>query len=204
MNQAFMRMYKTEGFAGFFKGNWANVVKIAPQTALEFYFYEVFKMHLHDQFSHHIYAKMACGSLTGLCVGFLIHPLELIRTHLSVNVKNLDASVFPKPTMTSTGADLYVKNGIPGLYAGLCSSLVSLVPFIGVKMAIFDILKTALALDRSDPFFVFKNMALGSTAGVVSVSIGYPLDTIRRRMMLRGTIGYENYRNMFDCIKKVK
>lgn len=73
-------------------------------------------------------------------------------------------------------------------------------PFIGVKMAIFDILKTRLELDRNDPFYVFKNMGLGSTAGVISVSVAYPMDTIRRRMMMRGTEGYENYRHMFECI----
>ena len=113
-------MYRTEGIQGFFKGNWANVVKIAPQTALEFYFYELFKHHL--QVLHqpdpacqkgrnlsHVLTKMLCGSLTGLCVGFLIHPLELIRTQLSVNVKNLDANAWPKPTIISTGTDLFVK-----------------------------------------------------------------------------------------------
>ena len=40
-------MYKTEGFVGFFKGNGATVAKIAPFSAFEFYFYEVFKNNLY-------------------------------------------------------------------------------------------------------------------------------------------------------------
>ena len=40
---SFKHMYTTEGFRGFFKGNGATVAKIAPFSAFEFYFYEVFK-----------------------------------------------------------------------------------------------------------------------------------------------------------------
>jgi solute carrier family 25 phosphate transporter 23/24/25/41 len=36
-------MYKEEGWRGFFKGNGVNIVKIAPFSALEFFFYEFFK-----------------------------------------------------------------------------------------------------------------------------------------------------------------
>ena len=36
-------MYKLEGVKGYFKGNGATVGKIAPFSAFEFYFYEVYK-----------------------------------------------------------------------------------------------------------------------------------------------------------------
>jgi len=44
---SFKHMYKTEGFIGYFKGNGATVAKIAPFSAFEFYFYEVFKNNLY-------------------------------------------------------------------------------------------------------------------------------------------------------------
>lgn len=40
-------MYKSEGMYGFFKGNGATVCKIAPFSAFEFYFYEIFKTNLY-------------------------------------------------------------------------------------------------------------------------------------------------------------
>ena len=40
-------MYKSEGMYGFFKGNGATVMKIAPFSAFEFYFYEIFKSNLY-------------------------------------------------------------------------------------------------------------------------------------------------------------
>ena len=44
-------MYSREGFKGFFKGNGINISVQAPFTALEFYFYEVFKNTLYPHLS---------------------------------------------------------------------------------------------------------------------------------------------------------
>jgi solute carrier family 25 phosphate transporter 23/24/25/41 len=71
MGQAFAYMWKNEGFVGFFKGNGVNIVKIAPFSALEFYFYELFKKHL---FKHQNdwYSKLVCGGLTGIAAQTLV------------------------------------------------------------------------------------------------------------------------------------
>ena len=44
---SFVYMFKTEGMLGYFKGNGATVLKIFPFSALEFYFYELFKNNLY-------------------------------------------------------------------------------------------------------------------------------------------------------------
>jgi solute carrier family 25 (mitochondrial phosphate transporter), member 23/24/25/41 len=41
-------MYNKEGVKGLFRGNGVNIVIQAPFTALEFYFYEVFKNNLYN------------------------------------------------------------------------------------------------------------------------------------------------------------
>ena len=41
--QSFVYMYRVEGVYGFFKGNGVNVVRIAPFSAFEFFFYEFYK-----------------------------------------------------------------------------------------------------------------------------------------------------------------
>lgn len=43
---SFKYMHATEGMVGYFKGNGLTVLKIAPFSAFEFYFYEVFKGNL--------------------------------------------------------------------------------------------------------------------------------------------------------------
>lgn len=46
--QSFQYMWRNEGFYGFLKGNGVNVVRIAPFSAFEFYFYELYKGKLFD------------------------------------------------------------------------------------------------------------------------------------------------------------
>jgi len=78
-------MYKNEGFKGYFKGNGTNIVRIAPFSAFEFFFYEFYKHYLFpnaDQ-SGHTY-KLICGGLTGMTASTLTYPLDLIRTVLTV------------------------------------------------------------------------------------------------------------------------
>ena len=43
VNKGLKLMYAREGYYGFFRGNGINCAVQAPFTALEFYFYEVFK-----------------------------------------------------------------------------------------------------------------------------------------------------------------
>ena len=67
MTQAFKYMYKVEGWRGFFKGNGVNIVKIAPFSALEFYFYEFFKHTLFpNSKGSDVMSKLLCGGLTGM------------------------------------------------------------------------------------------------------------------------------------------
>ena len=92
-------MWTSEGMAGFMKGNGVNVVRIAPFSAFEFYFYEIYKSFFMKEGSESPIMKLWCGGLTGMTASTLTYPLDLIRTHLSLNV---DATG-PKPSIIGTG-----------------------------------------------------------------------------------------------------
>lgn len=79
-------MWKLEGFYGFFKGNGVNVVRIAPFSAFEFFFYEFYKHHIFGGDAATPMVKLLCGGLTGSTASFLTYPLDLIRTHLTIKV----------------------------------------------------------------------------------------------------------------------
>ena len=60
-------MYTLEGVRGYFKGNGATVVKIAPFSALEFFCYELYKNNFYPGKSRNelgVGAKLFCGGLT--------------------------------------------------------------------------------------------------------------------------------------------
>ena len=75
---------------GFFKGNGATVAKIAPFSAFEFYFYEVYKSNLYPGKERRDFTfsqKLICGGITGATASFLTYPLDLVKTFLTVNLE---------------------------------------------------------------------------------------------------------------------
>lgn len=141
--QSFVYMWRHEGLYGFFKGNGVNVMRIAPFSAFEMFFYEVYKRNLFSGDSSGNLAKLCCGGLTGMTASTLTYPLDLIRTKLSINVA--DASV--KPSIWGTGQKIVQEGGFLSLYRGLPSTLFGITPYIGLKMASFDILRTYFSVD---------------------------------------------------------
>ena len=79
-------MWVKEGIYGFMKGNGVNVLRIAPFSAFEFYFYELYKSLIMQEQSDSKFMKLMCGGLTGMTASTLTYPLDLIRTRLSLNV----------------------------------------------------------------------------------------------------------------------
>ena len=62
-------MWATEGFKGLFKGNGMTVLKIAPFSAFEFYFYELYRHKLYPGKSKSEISfggKLLCGAFTGM------------------------------------------------------------------------------------------------------------------------------------------
>ena len=91
--QSFSYMWRNEGVYGFFKGNGVNIVRIAPFSAFEFFFYELYKQNLFGGDSASSSAKLICGGLTGMTASTLTYPLDLIRTKLSILVA--DSTIKP-------------------------------------------------------------------------------------------------------------
>jgi len=78
--------------------------------------------------------------------------------------------------------------------------LKGITPYIGIKMATFDIMKTFFAVDKNHPYAQFMNLLLGGSAGTIAVSITYPTDLVRRLMQLSGTPGNPEYSSAIDCV----
>lgn len=170
-------MWRNEGVYGFFKGNGVNIVRIAPFSAFEFFFYDFYKNLLFSEGTSNV-QKMICGGLTGMTASTLTYPLDVIRTVLSIKVQ--DSSV--KPSIIRCGLEIYKDHGHRGLFKGLNATLISITPFIGFKMAFFDILKVACNVDNSQTNAQIKNFLLGGLSGTLAITITYPTDLIRRKL----------------------
>mmetsp|Transcript_29928 Transcript_29928/g.45770 ORF Transcript_29928/g.45770 Transcript_29928/m.45770 type:complete len:99 (-) Transcript_29928:503-799(-) len=89
--ESFKLMYKQEGVRGFFKGNGATVVKIAPFSAFQFFFYEFYKNNLYPGLEKKDFTygqKLICGAITGITASTLTYPIDIVKTYLTINLEN--------------------------------------------------------------------------------------------------------------------
>jgi hypothetical protein len=75
--------------------------------------------------------------------------------------------------------------------------------FIGLRMSTYDTLSEVLEKKAtSETETLLAHGISGCLAGMVAVSIYYPLDVLRRIMHLNGTSKNHNYSNVFDAIRQ--
>jgi len=91
-------------------------------------------------------------------------------------------------------------DGVKGLYQGFVISVWGIIFYRGVYFGMFDSANGILELKKRS--FVIKYViaqAVTALAGIAS----YPLDTIRRRMMMQSGRGEVLYTGSIDCGRKI-
>merc|ERR1712117_154308 len=198
------RTYGTEGFIPFWKGNLANCIRYFPTQALNFAFKDqikaLFKPSKLDSsavaFSKNIASGGFAGSLS-LCV---VYSLDYCRTRLANDTK---AAGKGGERQLNGMIDVYRKtfasDGIAGLYRGFVISCVGIFVYRGLYFGLYDSLKPLLVGDSGSALVSFF---LGWSVTIVSGLASYPIDTIRRRMMMTSG-GAVKYNGSIDCAQQI-
>jgi len=207
MNDCFSRVFNEEGLAAFWRGNWANVIRYFPTQALNFGFRDTFKTMFPWKKDKYGYLKWFCGNMisggmAGASSLVFVYSLDYARTRLANDAKK--AGKGGKGERQFNGLiDVYVKtiksDGIQGLYRGFVVSCVGIVVYRGCYFGFYDTLKPILMKDK-DIFIL--NFALGWFVTIASGLASYPLDTVRRRMMMKSG-EKEKYKSSLDCMVQI-
>ena len=197
IGQALMEMYRKEGVVGFYKGNGVNVFRASPWAALEFLFYEIYKSLLIDSSnSNDFTAKLLWGALTGVTANTITYPLDLIKTILSVQ---LNPRHYKKGIIGHIKI-IYQKEGILGFYKGWYTTMIGIAPYIAIKMATFDALKSKYLQNKNSPHFDLINLTFGAIAGITSMTATYPFDFFSFHCIIFNI--YNLFKFYFDLIKR--
>ena len=141
---------------------------------------------------------MACGGAAGATSLIVVYPLDFARTRLAVDVgKGTDREFTGTincilKTAKSSGW------GKGGVYNGFVVSCVGIVIYRGAYFGLYD----TIADQMKGASFLTK-FALGYAVTVSAGLLSYPLDTVRRRMMMTSGKYAGKYANSIDCLKKV-
>jgi len=197
------RVVAQDGIVALWRGNWANVLRYFPTQALNFAFKDTFKKMFNvkkdEGYFKWFMANMASGGLAGASSLVFVYSLDYARTRLANDTKSSKKGGGER--QFNGLLDVYVKtmktDGIAGLYRGFMVSCVGIVIYRGFYFGLYDSLKVLMPVDS----FVV-NFALGWAVTIVSGLLSYPLDTVRRRMMMTSGAAVK-YKSSFDCAAQV-
>lgn len=199
-----VRTFRTEGILPFWRGNLANCLRYFPTQALNFAFKDTIKAAFKSapnesyalKFTKNIFSGGAAGALS-LC---FVYSLDYARTRLANDAKSGKGG---GERQFNGLIDVYSKtlksDGFVGLYRGFIISCVGIVVYRGFYFGLYDSLKPILLADDAS---LVMSFALGYTVTVSSGLLSYPIDTIRRRMMMTSGQAVK-YKGSIDCALQI-
>lgn len=150
------------------------------------------------------------GSLAGMTAAFVSHPFDTVRTRL---VGQGEPKVYK--SMTAAFSSMVRKEGMTSLFRGLKPNLILVVPQSGSTFMSYKLFKdfwsrtfdeksakstndTRMA-DRGNGREWMKNLVCGASSGIVSKTIVYPFDSMKKRLQVQG---FEEARSQFGRVER--
>lgn len=209
IGDCFSRVIKEEGVVSLWRGNMANVLRYFPTQALNFAFKDQFKRmfgysQAKDGYWKWFAGNLASGGAAGASSLAFVYSLDYARTRLA----NDNKAAKKGGSREFNGLiDVYVKtiksDGVVGLYRGFNISCVGIIVYRGLYFGMYDSLKPVLLTgNMKDSFIGSFLLGWGITIGAGLAS--YPIDTVRRRMMMTSgqAVKYKSSMHAFSEIIK--
>jgi len=200
----FSRVSREEGIMQLWRGNLANVIRYFPTQALNFAFKDQIKrmFNYKEKDGKWLFfaANVASGGLAGALSLTFVYHLDYARTRLANDAKS---SKKGGERQFNGLVDVYRKtiksDGFVGLYRGYVISCVGIIVYRGLYFGMFDTLMPVLGEYRKNFFIKFLfGWAITIGAGLIS----YPIDTVRRRMMMTSGEAVK-YKSSLHCFGQI-
>ncbi|KAH7910516.1 mitochondrial carrier domain-containing protein [Hygrophoropsis aurantiaca] len=206
IGDCFKRTFAEEGVKSFWRGNGTNVLRYFPTQALNFAFKDTFKAMFGfkkaDSFSLWVAGNIASGAAAGASSSVFVYSLDYARTRLSADGKS---SAKGGQRQFSGLIDVYKQtlrsDGIAGLYRGFVPNVVGICVYRGLYFGGYDTVKDIVLIGNLKGNFL-ASFAVGWACTTGAALAAYPMDTIRRRMMM--TSGEKvQYKSFIDAGRQI-
>jgi len=190
-----------EGFGAFWRGNLANCIRYFPTQALNFAFKDKikaqFKVTKQDSTLVRGGKNIAAGGLAGALSLCFVYSLDYARTRLANDLKS-KTGTRQYSGLVDCLKKTFQSEGIAGLYRGFTISCVGIVVYRGFYFGLYD---TIMPLLGDDVAFAIR-FGVGYAVTVAAGILSYPIDTIRRRMMMTSGAAVK-YNGSVDCAVQI-
>lgn len=165
------------------------MIRYFPTQALNFAFKDFYKrkfsnLKQNSSFWDTLLINVFCGSIAGASTQFFVYPMDFIRTRLTNDILMAQAGGATRQFngIFDCALKTYESDGMRGLYRGFVCSCMMMIVYRGFYFGLNDSIKPRISHEILENMFL--NFCLGYVITISAGTLSYPLDTIRRRMMM--------------------
>ncbi|RCN51052.1 putative ADP/ATP translocase 2 [Ancylostoma caninum] len=201
MRDCLRKVSYEQGILSLWRGNCAGVARCFPNHALNFALRDFYRNVLmrdidrHRDFFQFVLGSIASGGLGGATALLLLYPFDFARTRLAVDV-NADGSRKFKGMLDCLDK-MRKREGCSGWYRGFSASVQFVIASRAAFFGLFDVLRTSVA-DPKQLHFI-TTWLLAQVCLISSGLLCYPLDTVRRQMMMQAGRLEKTFRSSLSC-----
>ncbi|KAL8139939.1 hypothetical protein V2J09_005960 [Rumex salicifolius] len=198
---AVKKIWSEGKFLAFFRGNGLNVMKVAPESAIKFYVFELLKTSImnakgEDKAQIGALDRLVAGGLAGAIAQTAIYPMDLVKTRL----QTYDFKGGKAINLRDLSRDIWVKEGPKAFYRGVIPSLLGIIPYAGIDLAAYETLrdmsKKYILQEDQEPGPLVQ-LGCGTVSGTLGASCVYPLQVVRTRMQAESSTQGSSMSDMF-------
>ncbi len=203
MYRAITGVYSAEGLSGLWRGNLVNCARYFPTQAMNFAFKEKYQrmfVRPRDEvgFARWFAGFLLAGGAAGATALTAAYPLEYCYTRLAADSKAASSTRAGVASATGGGRQFtglidcigktFATDGLRGLYRGYFPSVAGIVVYRAGYFGLYDFSKAfimpKITADDHVPIAIAAKFALALGIDIFSALCAYPLDTVRRNMMM--------------------
>lgn len=194
-----------KGIRTLWRGNLSNLLRYFPLQAINFSVKEQIDNIINSKFIKNpnlikkkpyefLLRKLTCGGLTGAIGLLCVYPLDFTRTRLGIDVHKEFNGIF------DCLKKIIQKEGLKGVYRGFGISIFGIIIYRSFYFGLYDFGKKFFLNENSS---LFQKFLIAQSVSIISENISYPIDTIRRRLMVEsGKNEHEKkFKSLFECVK---
>lgn len=199
------KIINEKGILTLWRGNLSNLLRYFPLQAINFSVKEQIDNIINYKFIKNpdlikknpyefLIRKLTCGGLTGAIGLLCVYPLDFTRTRLGIDVHKQFNGIF------HCLKTIIQKEGIKGIYRGFGISIFGIIIYRSFYFGLYDFGKKFLLHENSS---LIQKFLIAQSVSIISENISYPIDTIRRRLMVESgkSDNDKKFKSAFDCAK---
>ncbi|KAF9531941.1 mitochondrial carrier domain-containing protein [Crepidotus variabilis] len=197
------KIFRNEGFLGFYRGLGPQLVGVAPEKAIKLTVNDLIRSRAMDPETGRIkiYWELVAGATAGGSQVVFTNPLEIVKIRLQVQGETAKVGG-AKPK----GAIHIVRQlGILGLYKGSSACLLRDIPFSAIYFTAYSHLKSDFFQEgyNGKKLSFLETLAAAGLAGMPAAYLTTPADVVKTRLQVEAKTGQTHYAGLRDAFVKI-